>query len=59
MDADVKFRDYFAAQALSGMLAEAGCDVHDGVVCKRAYELADAMLKARRDVDDARREASR
>jgi hypothetical protein len=44
-------RDYFAAKALGGMLAEIpkscyGLDWQDKVT-RTAYELADAMLKAR------------
>lgn len=43
-------RDYFAAKALQGLLAQSGgsafrSDRDDGA--KYAYEMADAMLKAR------------
>lgn len=42
-------RDYFAAQAITGVFVEA--PLPDNLYCetaaKRAYELADAMLKAR------------
>jgi hypothetical protein len=42
-------RDYFAAQAMQGLLARIGNDkmnVHD-VLAQRTYQIADAMLKAR------------
>lgn len=41
-------RDYFAAQALAGLLANP--DRHAwklGAFCENAYEYADAMIKAR------------
>lgn len=43
-------RDYFAAKALSGMLNDQADNWSSSVVTKvgkRAYEFADAMLKAR------------
>ena len=43
-------RDYFAAKAITGHLADGGwkCDQsHFDDVAKGAYRLADAMLKAR------------
>lgn len=39
-------RDYFAAQALGGILAHHGGDV-GGWICDKAYEVADVMLKVR------------
>lgn len=39
-------RDYFAAAALTGLLDQAGT-LRDKVLAKWAYDLADAMLKAR------------
>lgn len=39
-------RDYFAAKAMQGVLVEAGCYSAYGAA-KEAYEMADAMLKAR------------
>jgi hypothetical protein len=43
---DMTLRDYFAAQALAGMLARPG-SVNPSVDARFAYTLADAMLKAR------------
>jgi hypothetical protein len=42
-------RDYFAGQALMGILNNAGCfaDMKDSDVAENAYHAADAMLKAR------------
>ena len=41
-------RDYFAAKAMQGMLAEnGGGATHNDDLAKFAYEIADAMLKAR------------
>ena len=52
----ITIRDYFAGQALNGMLSrnayEGGwCPSKDGVnkVAKFSYEYADAMLKARKE----------
>ena len=39
-------RDYFAAQAMQGMMVENDDPVCD-YIAKRAYKMADAMLKAR------------
>lgn len=46
-------RDYFAAKAMQGMLASKGviynknADEDDANGAKRAYKIADAMMKAR------------
>ena len=46
-------RDYFAAQAMQGMLTNKGyiygktADEDDANGAKRAYKIADAMMKAR------------
>jgi hypothetical protein len=40
-------RDYFAAQALQGLLNEANSDFTDDAIAELAYSLADAMMKAR------------
>jgi len=42
-------RDYFAGQALMGILNNAGCfaDMKDSDVAENAYHAADAMLAAR------------
>ena len=41
-------RDYFAAAALQGMLAELGRNAHSNkVLAKFAYDIADAMMEAR------------
>lgn len=39
-------RDYFAAMAMQGMMVENDDPVCD-YIAKRAYKMADAMLKAR------------
>lgn len=44
-------RDYFAAQALAGMLAAVVGDFDERVAAKSAYTLADAMLAARKAGD--------
>ncbi|MER1635848.1 hypothetical protein KC837_11350 [Enterobacter cloacae] len=49
---DMTIRDYFAAKAMQGMLANHGMwdlvnDRHAAVVAKDAYQVADAMLHAR------------
>lgn len=45
-------RDYFAAQALSGMLADPNVNPIDAeqrlMLCAKCYEFSDAMLEARR-----------
>lgn len=43
--AGMSLRDYFAAKALQGLLAEADCFWDDAAPL--AYQYADAMLKAR------------
>lgn len=44
----MSLRDYFAGQALVGIIAsEVENRTPSEIVAKRAYELADAMLKAR------------
>ena len=40
-------RDYFAAKALTGLLTEASVDYKDDAITELAYNLADAMMKAR------------
>lgn len=44
--ADLDMRDYFAANAMQGMLAGAERGL-DADIAKYAYKLADAMLRAR------------
>jgi hypothetical protein len=43
----LSMRDYFAAKALQGMLAETSLKATPKEFADQAYELADAMLKAR------------
>jgi hypothetical protein len=43
----MKLRDYFAAKALQGMLAEPSLKATPQEFAERAYMVADAMLKAR------------
>jgi hypothetical protein len=40
-------RDWFAGQALCGLLARAGEDMRFETAARESYGLADAMLKAR------------
>ena len=40
-------RDYFAGQATAGLLANPNYNNHVGEDARLAYELADAMIKAR------------
>ena len=40
-------RDYFAAKAMQGFLATVKVDCPDNLIAEDAYNLADAMLKAR------------
>jgi len=49
----MSLRDYFAAQALTGMLANQGDSVKDNdairAIAGFSYDLADAMLEARKN----------
>ncbi len=40
-------RDYFAAKAMQGMLADSDLDLPADILSGSAYRIADAMLKAR------------
>jgi hypothetical protein len=46
-DKGMKLRDYFAAKALQGMLAEPSLKATPQEFAQRSYMVADAMLKAR------------
>ena len=46
-DKGMKMRDYFAAKALQGMLAEPSLKATPEEFAERAYMVADAMMKAR------------
>ena len=46
-DQGMTLRDYFAAKALQGMLAETSLKATPEEFADQAYELAEAMLKAR------------
>jgi len=46
-DKGMKMRDYFAAKALQGMLAEPSLKATPQEFAQRAYMVADAMMKAR------------
>ena len=46
-DKGMKLRDYFAAKALQGMLAEPSLRATPEEFAQRAYIIADAMIKAR------------
>jgi hypothetical protein len=45
-DGGMTLRDYFAAKAMQGLIEEFGWDISRLV--KKAYEIADAMLEARK-----------
>ena len=40
-------RDYFAAQAMNAYLKEEDAPIYFLMISKRAYQMADAMMKAR------------
>jgi hypothetical protein len=47
---EMRLRDFFAAQAMQGILANTGVETIPSLLildAKRAYQMADAMLKAR------------
>ena len=46
-DKGMKMRDYFAAKALQAMIAEPSLKATPDEFAQKAYQLADAMLKAR------------
>jgi hypothetical protein len=46
--AGMSLRDYFAAKALQGMLADTNVQASTKQFAVRAYEIADAMLEVRR-----------
>lgn len=54
-DHGMDLRDYFAAKALTGLLTEANMDYKDDAVAELAYDLADAMMKAREKHDEVDR----
>ena len=43
----MSLRDWFAGQALAGMLADPEVDARTGLIAIAAYQIADAMLKER------------
>lgn len=43
----MSLRDYFAAKAMQGVLADPSCEGEHKATAKWAYEMADAMLAAR------------
>ena len=45
--AGMTLRDYFAAKAMQGMIADSALDASPGAIATAAYCMADAMLKAR------------
>ena len=46
---DLTARDWFAGQALAGLLADSTLEMYEDDFCKYAYSFADAMLKAREE----------
>jgi hypothetical protein len=47
MKDELTLRDYFAAKALQGMLADSNLQAEYSEFALRAYRIADAMLKER------------
>jgi len=47
MKEELTLRDYFAAKALQGMLADSNLQAEYSEFALRAYRIADAMLKER------------
>lgn len=47
-DRGMTLRDYFAAKALSGLLKESNVNYADDAIAELAYQLADAMMEARK-----------
>jgi hypothetical protein len=57
-DSGMTIRDYFAGQALAGMLADPECNGNGASMAKSSYQLADAMItercaRAKSDSDSA------
>lgn len=48
MKDELSLRDYFAAKALQGMLADSKLKAEYSEFAMRAYRVADAMLEARK-----------
>ena len=48
MEFGMTLRDYFAAKALIGLLQEANAHFADDAIAELAYQLADAMMEARK-----------
>ena len=46
-DKGMSLKDYFAAHALQGMIAEPSLKATPDEFAQKAYQIADAMLKAR------------
>jgi hypothetical protein len=42
-------RDYFAAKAMQGLLSDPNCDAPPERMANVAYQVADAMMKAREE----------
>lgn len=51
-DSERRLRDDFAMAAITGFLADEGVDTLHTFVSKYAYELADAMMEARKLKED-------
>ena len=47
MNTGMTLRDYFAAKAMQGFLLTVKVDCPDDLIAQDAYNLADAMMKAR------------
>jgi hypothetical protein len=47
-DKGMTLRDYFAAKAMQGMMSDPNIDMHSSEVAKLSYQMANAMMKARK-----------
>ena len=45
----MELRDYFAAKAIINGAFSSSTNAYDSITAKRAYEIADAMMKAREE----------
>lgn len=49
IDLGMTLRDYFAAKAIQGMMADHTRDNYPEELAEHAYKIADAMMKAREE----------
>lgn len=51
LESGMSLRDYFAAKAMQGMMADHTRDAYPQEIASHAYKLADAMMEAREEDD--------